>query len=101
MGKASPKSDVFSFGIMLLEVFSGKRPTDAMFVGETSLRQWVSRAFPTKLIDVVDEKLLQDEVISHGVHRQIDIDSSKISSTTCNGNFLVSIFELALVCSSK
>ncbi|RLN09662.1 putative LRR receptor-like serine/threonine-protein kinase [Panicum miliaceum] len=101
MGKASPKSDVFSFGIMLLEVFTGKRPTDSMFVRETSLRQWVSRAFPAKLIDAVDEKLLQDEVASHGVHRQTDINSSELSSTNRNGNFLVSIIELGLMCSSE
>ncbi|CAM0878867.1 unnamed protein product [Alopecurus aequalis] len=98
MGKASRKSDVFSFGIMLLEVFTRKRPTDPMFVGESTLRQWVYQAFPARLVDVVDEKLVQGEEISY---HQIDTDSSASASTTCKGNILLSIFELGLVCSSE
>uniref|UniRef100_A0ACD5U311 Uncharacterized protein n=1 Tax=Avena sativa TaxID=4498 RepID=A0ACD5U311_AVESA len=99
-GKASRKSDVFSFGIMLLEVFCGKRPGDPMFTGELSLRQWVYQAFPATLVDVVDDKLLQDEEINLCFDRQTDISLGTISTGTTN-NLLVSIFELGLVCSSE
>uniref|UniRef100_A0ACD5V6J1 Uncharacterized protein n=2 Tax=Avena sativa TaxID=4498 RepID=A0ACD5V6J1_AVESA len=99
MGRASRNSDVFSFGIMLLEVFTGKRPTDPMFVGESSLRQWVLQAFPAKLIDVLDEKLHQGEQMSQAFHHQT-LTTSPSSSSIAYGSFLVSTFEMGLECSS-
>ena len=42
-GKLTDKSDVFSFGVMLLELISGKRPVDTTnaFMDD-SLVDWVS-----------------------------------------------------------
>lgn len=100
MGQASRKSDVFSFGIMILEVFTGKRPTHPMFVGGLTLRQWVSQAFPRNLNNVADEKLLQDEEARLCIGNQTEISLAS-SSTSMDNNFLLSIFEVGLICSSE
>lgn len=44
-GKLTEKSDVFSFGVMLLELLTGKRPLDLSNAMDESLVDWVSTFF--------------------------------------------------------
>ncbi|WJX65966.1 hypothetical protein P8452_50571 [Trifolium repens] len=58
-GIVSVKGDVYSYGIMLMEIFTRKKPTDEMFVEELSLKTWISRSLPNSIMDVLDSNLVQ------------------------------------------
>ncbi|KAL8485715.1 hypothetical protein ACS0TY_027845 [Phlomoides rotata] len=61
-GKVSTKGDVYSYGIMLLEMFTRKKPTDDMFDGHIGLKEWVSEAVERNAIsEVVDHALFLNE----------------------------------------
>jgi len=41
-GKLTDKSDIFSFGVVLLELITGRKPVDPMQpLGQESLVEWV------------------------------------------------------------
>ncbi|GJY43726.1 leucine-rich repeat protein [Tanacetum coccineum] len=46
--------DVYSFGILLLEIMTGKKPTDNMFNEGLSLHKFAYMALPDHVIDVID-----------------------------------------------
>ncbi|XP_073104016.1 uncharacterized protein [Elaeis guineensis] len=53
-GQVSTSGDVYSYGILLLEMLTGKRPVDDMFKDGLSLRKFVEIAFPDRIITIVD-----------------------------------------------
>ncbi|KAI3721125.1 hypothetical protein L2E82_32129 [Cichorium intybus] len=50
--------DVYSFGILLLEVMTGKRPTDGIFNEGLSLHKFAQMALPDHVTDIIDDSLL-------------------------------------------
>ncbi|KAK6129597.1 hypothetical protein DH2020_036668 [Rehmannia glutinosa] len=61
-GKVSPNGDVYSYGILLLEMFTGKKPTDDMFNEEMSLKDCVHEALQENAVsEIVAPSLLARE----------------------------------------
>ncbi|ONH96090.1 hypothetical protein PRUPE_7G107100 [Prunus persica] len=56
----STRGDVYSFGIVVMETFPRRKPTDEMFVGEMNSKQWIANSLlPDSMIDeAVDANLL-------------------------------------------
>ena len=88
-GIVSRMGDVYSFGILLLETFTRKRPTD-VFDGNSNLREWICKAYPATLLDIVDYSLIKDS-------SDIEQRSEDLRVTH---QCLSSIIELGLLCSS-
>ncbi|KAI3946725.1 hypothetical protein MKW98_003288 [Papaver atlanticum] len=59
----STKGDVYSFGVLLLEILTGKRPTDVLFHQGSTLHEWVKRHYPYNLESIIKQSLLTTPTI--------------------------------------
>ncbi|MED6192276.1 hypothetical protein PIB30_008802 [Stylosanthes scabra] len=57
-GSVSAQGDIYSYGILLLEILTGKRPMDAMFGEGLSLHKFCKMAIPEGITEIVDSRLL-------------------------------------------
>ncbi|XP_027941327.1 probable LRR receptor-like serine/threonine-protein kinase At3g47570 [Vigna unguiculata] len=54
----STKGDIYSYGILVLEMVTGRRPTDAMFGEGLSLHKFCQMAIPEGITEIVDSRLV-------------------------------------------
>ncbi|KAL7242841.1 hypothetical protein ACSBR1_015269 [Camellia fascicularis] len=58
--RASTIADMYSYGILLLEMFTGKRPTDNVFKDDLNLHILVESALPDQVLEIVDPRILSE-----------------------------------------
>lgn len=62
-GKPSREGDLYSFGVLLLEMFTRKRPTDELFVEGFTLRSYTESALAAEhVLEIADISILSSEI---------------------------------------
>ncbi|KAL8257830.1 hypothetical protein R6Q59_029871 [Mikania micrantha] len=60
-GKVSRSGDIYSYGILLLEMVTCKRPTDPMFKEALNLHKYASKAMGDHLLEICDPIILRND----------------------------------------
>ncbi|KAI5669371.1 hypothetical protein M9H77_19224 [Catharanthus roseus] len=115
-GTTSTRGDVYSYGILLLEMLTGKRPTNEAFVGGLDLHNYVKMNLASKdqVVRIIDPRLLSTEIEENGETKLkesngIGVDEINVSNVNLLAawnsstlqNFIVPMFEIALKCSER
>ncbi|CAL4890883.1 unnamed protein product [Urochloa decumbens] len=86
-GEISVEGDVYSYGILLLEMFTSKRPTDPLFQGGQSIHSYVAAAYPERVMEATDPTLVQ--------HEEDNMDEGSLEEC------MLSVFRVALRCTEE
>src|SRR5664279_2484074 len=89
-GRPSVEGDVYSYGVLLLELFTGVSPTDERIRDGLSLQKQVEMVFPDQVMDIVDLKLFPETDGEHNLYAPENVYSC-----------LVSVIQCGLLCSKE
>ncbi|KAK2635519.1 hypothetical protein Ddye_030311 [Dipteronia dyeriana] len=92
--EVSTYGDVYSYGILLLEMVTGKKPTDVMFEGDLTLHNFARKVLPDRVMEIVDPILINEEV---------DVSNHRLSQARDNNKeqCVISMVRVGLACSME
>ncbi|XP_071916973.1 putative receptor-like protein kinase At3g47110 [Coffea arabica] len=93
---ASTQGDVYSYGILLLEIITGKRPTDDIFVGDLDLHNYVNGALHERVPEIVDPLLLLE-----GDENRNMTPGGKTINVGREIDCIISLLKIGLKCSAR
>ena len=95
--------DIYNYGILLLEMFIGKRPIEEMFKDDLSIHKFTAMALPEHVMDIVDPSMFfeEDEEDANGdiEERQIIEEDPYVNVNSRIKECLTSVFQIGLLCS--
>ncbi|KAL7164794.1 hypothetical protein ACSBR2_040653 [Camellia fascicularis] len=56
--EVSTQGDMYSYGVLLLEMFTGKGPTSNMFTSNVNLHSYVKMCLPEQVMQIVDPQII-------------------------------------------
>lgn len=89
----STNGDVYSYGILLLEIFTGKSPTSDMFTEGLDLHNFVKMALPDQILQVLDPLFLVGGVQEGEETAEENIKKGQIRES------LIAILKIGVACS--
>ncbi|KAJ9184964.1 hypothetical protein P3X46_004648 [Hevea brasiliensis] len=78
----STRGDIYSYGILLLEMVTGKEPIDEIFVG-LNLHSFARMALCNQVLEIVDPILLQEDGVNNNQGRTQSRNDSKVECLIC------------------
>ncbi|XP_058762504.1 probable LRR receptor-like serine/threonine-protein kinase At3g47570 [Vicia villosa] len=88
--------DMYSYGILVLEILTGKRPTDEDFEDGQNLHDYVANSFPDNLIKILDPGL-----VSRDTQEKMQDEICENLIPSVDEECLVSLFRIGLICSME
>ncbi|CAL5424565.1 unnamed protein product [Camellia sinensis] len=97
-GKVSAEGDLYSYGILLLEMFTGRRPTNEPFKDNFNLHNFVKHSLPDQVMGIVDQSALPGEAVGEASSTGTSCWSGMRSEQI---ECLLSVFQIGVVVSAE